>query len=144
MQAWLLAVLLAAPAGGEKTLAQLLRGPLTQETIKDVIHEHHADLRACALRRPEALQQTAGKIVVSFTILPSGKVERVGRHSATLEEPELEKCLLETVKVWTFPRPKKGAVEIHFPFRFGPPPPPPSRKKPTDRPPAESEPDLLD
>jgi TonB family protein len=144
---------LSATPAKSSTLNKLLKGPLNPETIKDVIHEHHAELRACALKRAPAMQSVSGKIIVGFTILPTGKVAEVATQSSTLHEPDLEACLLTAVRAWTFPKPKKGPVGINFPFRFGPPPAKenaPSEKHPQgpgirkDKMPTESEPDLLD
>jgi TonB family protein len=135
------ALSLTATPAKSNALNALLKGPLNPETIKDVIHEHHAELRTCALKRAPAAQATAGKIIVGFTILPTGKVAEVATQSSTLQEPELEACLLGLVRTWTFPKPKKGPVGINFPFRFGPPAKETHRK---DKAPSEAEPDLLD
>ncbi len=123
-------VLSAAASAGE--LESLLKGPLTQETLKDVIHEHHAEVRRCASERPADRQAVEGKVVVHFVIGLDGKLGDVKVASSTLSEPKLEGCLLGAVKQWRFPKPKHGKVEVNFPFKVGPP-----GKPPRARPPAE-------
>ncbi|MGQ0504843.1 MAG: AgmX/PglI C-terminal domain-containing protein [Myxococcaceae bacterium] len=141
--AWLLAawVLTAEPSAG---LATLLKGPLTPLTIKDVIHEHRADVRKCADARTPAQQTVAGKVVVHFMIGMEGALSHVRLESSTLNEPKLEQCMVNAVKGWRFPKPKHSRVEVNFPFWVGPQKKtPPGREPPDDKAPDESEPDVL-
>ncbi len=130
MRALLLACVLAAPALGDD-LQALLKGPLTTDTIKDVIHEHHREVRSCAEARPTDRRSVSGKVVVHFVIELDGALTDVKAASTTVNEPKLEGCLVAAVKRWRFPKPKKGKVEVNFPFQVGPPvkrPPSPPRE----------------
>lgn len=120
---------------------------LTPDAIKDVVHEHRAEARACydpvAARKPGL----AGKVVVRFVIGLDGKVSSASVASTTLNEPQVETCLVNAARGWRFLRPKHGTVEVNFPFQLGPPgsakPALPRAKPVTDKAPDESEPDVL-
>lgn len=104
-------------------------GPLTLETIRDVVDAHRAQVRQCYDRSPAAKRQLSGKVVVRFTISDLGTVSDCAVKEATLPDETVKACLVAEVKSWAFPKPKHGPATINFPFRFGPPvrpvPPPP-------------------
>lgn len=129
-------------------LQALLKGPLNREVIKDVIHEHHREVRQCAEARPGSVRAVQGKVVVHFLIGNTGAVSQVRVASSTLSEPAFEACLTTCVRGWAFPKPKHGAVEINFPFQVGPPSRQAPRKavlppRPDDQAPSEAEADVL-
>jgi TonB family protein len=68
------------------------------------------------VERPEL----TGKIVLMFAIGPDGKVPKAAVDSTTLEDAEVERCMVETVKKLRFPRPKGGSVKVTYPFVFRP------------------------
>ncbi|MBK7862557.1 MAG: AgmX/PglI C-terminal domain-containing protein [Archangiaceae bacterium] len=111
--ALLSAMLLAA---GEKA------GPLTLDTIRDVVHEHRAEVRACYDGSASGKAKTAGKLTAHFVISEQGTVSEASIRDATLDDKGLEACLVGAVKGWKFPKPKHGPAAINFPFHFGPPP----------------------
>ena len=147
----MLLLALARPAEASDALVALLRGPLNKEVIKDVIHEHHREVRQCAEARPFSRRSVGGKVVVHFLIGASGGVSDVRVASSTLSEPPLAECLTAAVRSWVFPKPKHGPVEINFPFQVGassPSAPGPARKAailphPDDQPPSEAEDGVL-
>ncbi len=136
----------APPAKPALAKNQTKPGPLTPDVIKDVVGEHRAEARRCyeaaAAKRP----RLNGKVVVRFRIGLDGKVSEAAVASSSLNELGVETCLVTSAKGWLFPKPKHCAVEVNFPFTFGPPKasPPPSPQGPTaDQAPEEAEPDVL-
>ena len=97
------------------------RGALAPEAIKAVIVAHRQDARSCyeaTLQRDTSL---AGRIVMTWTIGPSGAVTRVEVKSSTMKDPGVQDCLVGRIKAWLFPAPADGDdVEVTYPFAFTP------------------------
>ncbi len=70
-----------------------------------------------ALRSNPALQ---GKLVLSFTIAPSGKVTAIELVSSDLGDPALEKKLIRRIKMFNFGAKAVDAVTIKYPIDFLP------------------------
>ena len=95
--------------------------PLTLETIRDVVHEHRAQVRQCYESSAARKKNLAGKVVVHFVISDEGKISEASVKEASLDDEGLKTCVVTAVKSWRFPKPKHGPVAINFPFQFGPP-----------------------
>jgi TonB family protein len=94
-------------------------GGLTKEIIRRVIRSHIHEIRYCYERELSKDPNLYGKIVVKFTILPSGNVHQAGIKSSTMGNENVESCILARVARWTFPKPYKGAsVIVSYPFLF--------------------------
>ncbi len=104
-----------ALAAGDKPV------PLTLETIRDVVHEHRAQIKKCYESSAAGRKSLGGKVVVRFVISDEGTVSEAAVKEATLDDKGLETCVVAAVKTWRFPKPKHGPAAINFPFRFGPP-----------------------
>jgi TonB family protein len=77
-------------------------------------------LRTCyerALKRDPGL---GGKLLLRFTILPVGTVTSVELESDSLNDPDMTRCVRQSVAGWRFSAPEGGAVEVAFPFVFQP------------------------
>jgi outer membrane biosynthesis protein TonB len=92
---------------------------LLQEEVGAVIHKHMDEVRYChesaMLYHPNA----NGKLLVKFSIAPNGTVESAATETSTLEDPQMENCILKKLKTWRFPKPKGGIhVAVSYPFIF--------------------------
>ncbi len=109
------------------------QGPLTLDAIRDVVHEHRAQIKQCYERSAAKKKNLSGKLVVRFVITEQGSVGECAAKETTLADDGVSACVVAEVKTWTFPRPKHGPAAINFPFHFGaaaggkfvPPPPDP-------------------
>lgn len=70
-----------------------------------------------ALRSDPSLQ---GKMVISLTIAPSGKITHIKLISSELGDPELEKKLLRRIKMFNFGAKQADDVTITYPIDFLP------------------------
>ena len=95
--------------------------PLTLETIRDVVHEHRAQIKQCYETSAAKKKNLAGKVVAHFVISDEGKVSEASIKEASIDDEGLKTCVVSAVKTWKFPKPKHGPVAINFPFHFGPP-----------------------
>jgi hypothetical protein len=109
------------PAPG--TSGRPLRGSLDKKVIKDVIHEHHREVRACyeveLVRQPDL----AGRVLSQFTISGAGDVVAVVLRDSTLGNPTIEECVRRRLLTWKFPKPRGGGnVDVVYAFNFFPSP----------------------
>ncbi|MDP2309309.1 MAG: AgmX/PglI C-terminal domain-containing protein [Pseudomonadota bacterium] len=59
-----------------------------------------------------------GEVVVRFTALADGKVEDAGVHLSTLGDDVAEACVLDAVRVLSFPGVTTDRVTVVYPFLF--------------------------
>jgi hypothetical protein len=111
----------APPAPG--TSGRPVRGSLDRKVIKDVIHEHHREVRACYEVELVKQPDLAGRVLSQFTISPTGDVVAVVLRDSTLGNPTIEECVRRRLLTWTFPKPIGGGkVDVVYPFNFFPNP----------------------
>jgi hypothetical protein len=95
-----------------------VRGQLDRELIAKVINEHMGEIRGCYERALLKEAGLAGKLVLEWTIEPTGVVSDIRVKNATLRGPEVPNCIVGSVKSWAFPKPKGGNVVVSYPFLF--------------------------
>jgi hypothetical protein len=99
------------------------RGSLDRKVIKDVIGEHHREVRGCyeveLVRQPDL----AGRVLSQFTISNTGNVVDVVLRESTVGNPAIEECLRNHLLTWKFPKPHGGgSVDVVYAFDFFPSP----------------------
>lgn len=92
---------------------------LTKDEVGKVIHQHLSEVRYCyesaMVRNPDV----EGKLVVEFTINPTGTVKSSAVQDSSLPDPRLDDCILRRLVKWQFPKPKGGVqVAVTYPFIF--------------------------
>jgi TonB family protein len=95
------------------------RLPANRDAIQGVIRSHGADVHACYARRVAEKPGLRGKLVVVFTILEDGTVMDARAERSTLQDPTLERCVLDQVSRWRFPE-MLDALTLATPFVFPP------------------------
>jgi|GEM_PF-1505264 len=127
-------------------------GCLSREVVRRVVEQSRPRLRVCYEAALRGAPQTAGRVVVRFTVEPDGRVATARLAGNTTGDEALGRCVLRVVGGMTFP---EGAspFEVVYPFVFQPageelvvvardagvisatapvePPPPPSPPPPT-------------
>jgi TonB family protein len=94
-------------------------GSLDKEAIRAVIKSHRSQLNGCYLPRLSEAPQLAGNIHVKFVISPSGGVSTASVERSTVNDADLEACVVQAVAGWAFPEPKGGGiVQVKYPFIF--------------------------
>ena len=100
----------------------VIMGAISKEEIRKVVSDHKGAIRACyqeALKKDEEL---AGRIALTWTIGPSGKVTKVEVKANTTGSSELERCVVEEAKSWSFPAlGGTQTITVTYPFEFRPP-----------------------
>jgi len=97
------------------------RGEIDKGIIRGVIQRHINEVKWCYEEALVFQPSLAGRVMVQFTIAASGQViASVVQHS-TLGHAGVEKCTVEAVRRWQFPKPIGGGIVIvSYPFAFTP------------------------
>ena len=94
-------------------------GALTRAIIRKYINRQKGAIIYCYKRAVQKEPELAGKVVVSFTISPTGRVTRPGIKTSTLGNSTVESCIKKRLAFWRFPAPPNaGAVRVSFPLLF--------------------------
>lgn len=101
--------------GGDHPVA----GAIPKEVLRDIIRSHREEVVACADQAGTWNRAGRGAVKLRWKILPTGVVTQARVKDAAFSDPALERCLLEAVSRWTFPKPTGGAfVLVTYPFDF--------------------------
>ena len=92
---------------------------LSRDEVGKVIYSHLSEVRACyesaIVRNPGA----EGKLVLNFSVTPSGGARSVLVSRSSLNDSNLEHCIAQNLTSWRFPRPRGGTeVAVSYPFIF--------------------------
>jgi hypothetical protein len=90
---------------------------LAQSDIFEVVLANKGDITACAAEQ-QAGPKEGGRVVVRWSILPSGKVDDVVTETASIKGTPLASCIEAKVRAWTFPKHQEQGAPVRFPFVF--------------------------
>lgn len=95
-------------------------GSGSSDPIEKVVHSNLEDIDDCyeaALRGNSSL---SGKVVVKFTISPTGSVASAVIGQSTAGDAGVERCITKAIRTWSFPEPRGGGiVMVNYPFNLG-------------------------
>jgi len=92
---------------------------LSKEEIQTVVRKHRDELRACYEQEVAKVKGLRGKIDVNWVIAADGSVFSAGINESTIKNENVENCVLNAIKDWRFPAPKRGMVRVStYPFVF--------------------------
>jgi TonB family protein len=101
----------------KKVASKRTKGTLSRTVIRSVIARHIGEVKYCYLKGLRNHPKLAGRVVVGFTIAPSGQVRSARVKRSTLRNREVERCIERAVQRWRFPEPKGGGIVIvSYPF----------------------------
>lgn len=94
-------------------------GGLDKEVIAKIIRSYLGQIRYCYERQLSATPDLYGKLLVQFSISQAGTVNTQSILSSSLQNKNVEGCVLKQVANWKFPEPKGGTiVKVSYPFLF--------------------------
>lgn len=88
--------------------------------ISRIISAHTGAIRYAYNRELRKNPALRGKIVLSFTISPSGEVTECRVEETEMKWPPLENSLVRMAKGWRFPAIPEGTVTVTYPLVFFP------------------------
>ena len=96
-----------------------VQGSLDKEIIRRVVRQHRREVKYCYETQLAKDANLKGKIVVRFTISPTGAVVSAVVKESTVKNDAVHDCLVRKLKRWAFPEPKGGGtVIVTYPFSF--------------------------
>jgi TonB family protein len=94
-----------------------VRGSLSKEVIRRIIHRHINEVRFCYEQELNQRPDLQGRVAVKFIISPTGAVQTAATASSTIGNAKVENCIVSAVRRWTFPSPEGGGiVVVTYPF----------------------------
>jgi hypothetical protein len=103
-----------------RRLREPLLGEVDKKLIEAVVEKNHLQLQVCferALKRDRSIQ---GKMEWQWVLTTRGEIVDLNLVSSTIRSPQMTNCVKEKILSWRFPKPKKGSIEITYPFFFTP------------------------
>lgn len=98
-----------------------VHGSLDKEIIRRIVHRHINEVRYCYEQALVTHPSLGGRLVVQFTIAPTGRVLASLLQSSSVGSPAVDGCVVQAVKRWEFPQPEGGGlVMVSYPFQLTP------------------------
>lgn len=91
---------------------------LTQSDIFSVVVANKGDIATCVSAQKLQAGEGTRKVVLRWSILPSGKVTEVVTETVEYRGTPLALCLEGKVRAWTFPKHREQGSPVRFPFVF--------------------------
>lgn len=104
----------------KKVIKEPLIGEINPNLIETVINRNKFELQLCfelALRRNRNL---AGEMEFYWQLDSRGQISNLTLKSSTIPDRNMKRCVQKKIASWRFPKPKRGSVEITYPFVFRP------------------------
>lgn len=95
-------------------------GRIARADVRRVIDRHERDTWRCYRQRRVTNPELSGVVHVTWNISTAGLVTIARIQQSSVDDEELERCLLHVVRSMRFPRPEGGSVNVTYPFAFGP------------------------
>jgi hypothetical protein len=92
-------------------------GSVDRGQIRDTVASHMAEVRTCFERARVITPRVAGTVTVRIALAPDGKVVSADVASDTTASPQLQGCLSERIRSWSFPAFGRRSI-VMYPFRF--------------------------
>jgi hypothetical protein len=91
---------------------------LTQSDIFAVVLANKGDVAGCVSAGKAPNAEQGKRVVVRWSIAPSGKVKDVVTETAEFQGTALAHCLETKIRSWTFPKHREQGGAVRFPFVF--------------------------
>lgn len=97
----------------------VVSGSMDLGAIAAAIEAHKDAFRYCYEKEVNAgLPNLAGSIKTTFVIGSAGRVTEAGISNSTMNNPNVERCVVTVLKRIDFPIPQGGVVQVGYPFKF--------------------------
>jgi TonB family protein len=94
-------------------------GGLDKDVIMKVIKRHQNEIKFCYDQELQKNDKLAGKVAVAWTIDPSGGVSDANVSESSMDNANVESCIVQRIRRWKFPEPEGGGVvNVTFPWIF--------------------------
>jgi len=99
--------------------AAMVKGSLSKEVIRRIVHRHINEVKFCYERELARRPDIEGVVSVKFIISSTGAVQMAAVANSSLGNAQVENCMAQAVRRWTFPQPEGGGIVIvTYPFKL--------------------------
>jgi hypothetical protein len=103
---------------------------LSKAEVYGVVKSHSIAVKDCYAGALAKDSMLSGTVVLAWTVETDGRVAKVRVASTTMNNSEVENCIVGEVERWTFPRSSGTTSVAEFPFVF--------KNRPPDKAPADA------
>jgi hypothetical protein len=103
---------------GMETGAPDAEGGLSKEQINRVVRAHAAAVKYCYEKELQHHPKLVGRVDLAWVIRPNGTVDRARVARSTMDQHEVEGCMVRQLKNWQFPRSDAETIVGTYPFLF--------------------------
>ncbi len=97
----------------------IVQGSLSKDIIAKIIRRHWNEIKYCYETELNKNPNLYGKVSVAFTIDGAGAVSDANVNETTMNNSNVENCMMTRVRRWRFPEPKGGGqVFVTYPWVF--------------------------
>ena len=97
----------------------IVKGSLSKAEIGRVIRRNLPRFKHCYEKELNKNPDLGGKVAVYFTIAPTGSVAQAKVRETSMDDTNVESCVVKVMKSLKFPKPKGGGiVVVTYPFVF--------------------------
>jgi len=109
------------PGGGTpRTVPPDPEGAIPADELQKIFRRNGSAARNCYERQLKTDPSLQGRVVLNLTIGADGSVLRADVQGETLRDEEVNTCIADVVRTWSFPEPEGGAARVRKPFTFKP------------------------
>lgn len=96
-----------------------VNGTIDKRIIQKIVRQHTGEIRSCYERELAKVKGLNGRIVAVWIIDMHGSVTKAGIKESTMNNSNVENCMVNFIKSWRFPIPKGGGMaSVEYPFVF--------------------------
>lgn len=95
-----------------------VQGFCKEADIQRVVAARQSGITYCYEKELAADPELNGKVTLQWRIGIDGKVMKVLIENSTLNNKNVEGCMMRNVERWIFPKPEGGVCQIRYPFVF--------------------------
>jgi len=93
------------------------KGSMDKAMIRAVVRSHLDEVRACYEKKLATSPALQGRVMVQFTVGHDGTVVAAIVQSSTIDDANLNACIVEATRRWRYPPPcGDGIVIVSYPF----------------------------
>ena len=93
---------------------------IDKEPVRLVMRKNSSGFKKCYDDELKNSPNIEGKVVLDWDISDTGEVKRASIKSSALNNPNVENCMLSTLRTLKFPEAPKGTdANINYPILFG-------------------------
>ncbi len=95
-------------------------GSVDREALARYVRQRLKAMQGCYERELKRNPSLKGKILVRFSILPSGRSGDIEFEQNTLGDDNVTECIRSVIRGWIFPFKPPDSVSVAYPFVFSP------------------------